>query len=56
MFALSCCKLFVAYNLGLSRYLDWNYEVQAPPKGWTQQEQEEIELSGATSHKQELLG
>ncbi|KGO46855.1 Branched-chain amino acid aminotransferase II [Penicillium expansum] len=25
----------------------WNYEVQAPPKGWTQQEQEEIELSGA---------
>ncbi|KAJ5969040.1 Branched-chain amino acid aminotransferase II [Penicillium viridicatum] len=27
--------------------LGWNYEVQAPPKGWTQQAQEEIELSGA---------
>ncbi|KAJ5607791.1 Branched-chain amino acid aminotransferase II [Penicillium hordei] len=27
--------------------LGWNYEVQAPPKGWTQQGEEEIELSGA---------
>ncbi|KXG54264.1 Branched-chain amino acid aminotransferase II [Penicillium griseofulvum] len=25
----------------------WNYEVTAPPKGWTQETQEEFELSGA---------